>query len=264
MQPLLGEHLGRLLGNIDVGHREEVGQGFEDRHLGAETAPDAAHFETDHAGADDRQAFGDSFQVERADVVADHDVVDRNARQMARLRAGGDHHLRGLDDFLADLDLPAAVLCGTDEGPVTGKERHLVLLEQPLDAAGELGDDAVLAPDHGRNVDFRRADRNALRGETVRRFGKEVRGVQQRLGRNAAYIEAGAAETRLALGVGVGVGFAAGDFEAELRGADRGHVAAGTAADDEHIELLGHFLSLFKPFKPRAADAPGLPALPSW
>lgn len=62
--------------------------------------------------------------------------------------------------------------------------------------------------------------------------------VQQRLGGNAADVQAGAAEARLALRVGVGIGFAAGGLEAELRGTDRGDVAAGAAADDEDVEFF--------------------------
>jgi hypothetical protein len=74
---------------------------------------------------------------------------------------------------------------------------------------------------------------------------KQVRGMQQRLGRNAADVQAGAAETRLALRVGIRIGFAAGGRETELGGADRRDVAAGTGTDDEDVELLGHvFLSL--------------------
>jgi hypothetical protein len=104
--------------------------------------------------------------------------------------------------------------------------------------AGELVDDARLAGDHLGHVDLRRADADALAFEGVAGFLEQVRGMQQRLGRNAADVQAGAAEARLALRVGVGIGFAAGGLEAELRGADRGDIAAGAAADDEDVELL--------------------------
>jgi hypothetical protein len=54
-QALLGKHLGCFLGHVDVGHRKKVRQGFEEGHFGTQAAPDAAHFETDDAGADDRE-----------------------------------------------------------------------------------------------------------------------------------------------------------------------------------------------------------------
>ena len=61
---------------------------------------------------------------------------------------------------------------------------------------------------------------------------QHVSRVQQRLGRNAAPVETHAAD------------FGALDQrggKAELRGADRGHVPAGTAADDDDVEhLLAH------------------------
>jgi hypothetical protein len=142
---------------------------------------------------------------------------------MAGLGTGGDDDLLGLDDFFADLDLPATVVPCADEGAVAVEQRDLVLLEQALDAAGELGDDGVLARDHRRHVDLRRADRDALCGEAVAGFLEQVRGMQQRLGRNAADVQAGAAEARLALGIGIGIRFAAGDLETELRGADGGN-----------------------------------------
>ena len=53
LQTLLGKHLGRFLGDIDVRHRKEVGQRFEDSHFRAQTAPDAAHLKADDAGSDD-------------------------------------------------------------------------------------------------------------------------------------------------------------------------------------------------------------------
>ena len=158
---------------------------------------------------------------------------------MARLGTGGDDDLLGGDHFVADLDLPTARRL-RDESAVAVEQGDLVLLEQALDAPGELIDDAALARDHLGDVDLRRADVDALGLEAVAGFFEQVRGVQQRLGRDAADVEAGAAQTRLALGVGIGVGFAARGLEAELRGADRGHVAAGPAADDEDVEFFGH------------------------
>ena len=59
-----------------------------------------------------------------------------------------------------------------------------------------------------------------------------VRVLEQRLGRNAAPVEAGAAERRRALDHG--------GLEAQLRGADRGDVAAGPGADDDDVVFVGH------------------------
>src|SRR3954471_17863180 len=55
----------------------------------------------------------------------------------------------------------------------------------------------------------------------------DFRRAQQRLGRNAAPVQADAAEIGF---------FDDRGLEAELRGADRGDVAAGAGADDDNVE----------------------------
>ena len=67
-----------------------------------------------------------------------------------------------------------------------------------------------------------------------------LRGLEQRLGRNAAHVQAGAAQAGLALAVLPVVD--ADGLEAELRGADGGGVAARAGADDCDVELLCHVL----------------------
>ena len=60
------------------------------------------------------------------------------------------------------------------------------------------------------------------------------RRVEQRLGRDAADVEAGAAERLAALG--------AGGLEPKLRSADRGDIAARAGADHQDVEIvISHF-----------------------
>ena len=73
-------------------------------------------------------------------------------------------------------------------------------------------------------VDLRRAERDAVRGHLVR-FFDHPRGVQQRLRRNAADVQADAAERRPALDER--------DLEPEVGGAERGGVAARPGADHD-------------------------------
>ena len=63
------------------------------------------------------------------------------------------------------------------------------------------------------------------------RFLDDLRGVQQRLRRNAADVEADAAELRPALDQR--------DFQAEIGGAERGGVAAGAGAEHDDFEIVG-------------------------
>ena len=67
---------------------------------------------------------------------------------------------------------------------------------------------------------------------------KQLGGFQQRLGGNAAGIEAGAAEGIAAIAILPFVD--AGHREAVLPGADGGRVSARSAANDDHVELIGH------------------------
>jgi hypothetical protein len=123
---------------------------------------------------------------------------------------------------------------------VTCQEGDLVLLQQHLDAAGQLIDHAILARLHDRHVDAGLANLDALGFEAVTSFFEQVRGMQQRLGRNTADVQAGAAKTRLTLRVSIGIGFGTGGRETELRGTNGGNVTARTATDNEHVKLLGH------------------------
>ena len=155
----------------------------------------------------------------------------------ARLRAGRDDDLLARGERLllplGDLDLALAGQPSAALDPV-----DLVLLEQQLDAAGEALDDLVLAGVHLGHVDADGglADRQAPLLPVLRDL-QRVRVLEQRLGRNAAPVQAGAAEHRRALDDR--------GLQAELRGADRGHVAAGARADHYDVVFVGHLLSFF-------------------
>src|SRR5690606_17170526 len=187
-----------------------------------------------------RQALGHLGEVERADVVDDGLAVELRERQFDRVRARGD------DDVGAgQLDLAAVVLPDLDQAVgVQGGEAvvggDLVGLEQLRDAAGELLHDGVLAADHLPHVDLRVAGGDAVLAEDVLQVVELARGIEQRLGRDAAHAQAGAAECRLAVLAQGGVD--AGGLHAQLGGTDRGVVAGRAGADDDDVELFGHFM----------------------
>ena len=85
----------------------------------------------------------------------------------------------------------------------------------------------LFQPTQLRGIDRRLAERDAVRAHLVR-FLDDARGMQQRLRRNAADVQANAAERRPALDER--------DLETQIRGAKRGRVAAGAGAD--HGEAL--------------------------
>ena len=103
----------------------------------------------------------------------------------------------------------------------------LVLLHQELEALGVLGDDFLLALLNRGPVQLARV--HAFDAEflglfqVIPEFGVE----QQRLGRDAAHVQAGAAEES--------VFFDESGLQAVLAGANRGSVSGRSAADDGYV-----------------------------
>ena len=112
--------------------------------------------------------------------------------------------------------------------PVPAHDLDLALLGQRLEAAGELADDAVLPRAHLVDVDARLLERDAGLAELVG-LGQDLGDVQQRLGRDAADVQADAAELLAAVDQR--------DGQPEVGGAERGRVAARAAAEDGHLDL---------------------------
>ncbi|MNV75188.1 hypothetical protein D3C71_1684640 [compost metagenome] len=134
--------------------------------------------------------------------------------------------LLDLDD-VAGLQLAEAVVSG-----------DLVGLEQLGDAAGELLHDGVLAADHLAHIHLGVVEADAVLIEDVAHVPVLARGVQQRLGRDAAHAQAGAAQSRLAVLAQRCVD--AGGLQAQLCGADGSVIAGRASTDDDDVELFSH------------------------
>src|SRR5207248_1825786 len=115
------------------------------------------------------------------------------ARQHARFRSGGDDDVLRLDDLAGDFNLPGALERRPALDPF-----DLVLLHQELNALSVLRDDAVLAIDDLRVIEawILALDAVLLRMQKVL---PDVGGMEQRLGRDAAHVEAGPAELGILL-----------------------------------------------------------------
>ena len=160
-------------------------------------------------------------------------IVD--ARQRRDVGAGGDDDVLGLQRLrlaVVALDLD---LAGRGDAARADNRVDLVLLEQEFDALDVAADPLVLERHHRGKIELRRCHADAQLGEAVPGLVEQLGGMQQRLGRNAADIEAGAAEGRALLDHG--------DLQAELRRADGADIAAGAAADDD--EIVGHDANTF-------------------
>ena len=184
--------------------------------------------------------FGIARRHHRLEIGPDQFLVGLEAGQHARPRAGGDDDVLGLIGARPERALRRFALrrlhrdlAGRVDRGLAPDDRHLVLLHQEADAVVEPLRHAARALHHGLRVV---ADVVGLQPVVlgVLHVVEDLGRAQQRLGRNAAPVEADAAEI---------VALDNRGLEAELRRADRGDIAAGAGADDQNVEIgVGHTL----------------------
>ena len=202
---------------------------FDDRHLGPQPGEQAGEFTADDPATQHQQAGRDRLGRQHSSRIQDP-LGFRNEPGHQRRGAGGDDDLVGFDDLCLavrrDGDLAPAL-----EGGSASEEGDLVGLDQLGDAVAQLGDDIVLALLHRGEIGHGRA--GGLDAEAGRRLDhvQDFSAGQQRLGRDAAPVEAGAAEKFL---------LDQRDLRAILRRPDRGHIAARSSANHGDVEFF-HF-----------------------
>ena len=242
-QPLL--HQDALKGGRDLGvdPRHDAVEVLDHRDLRPQPAPDAAELQPNDAGANDHQMRRHRVQLQRASGGNDPLLVHRHAGERGRFAAGGDNDVfRGMHGPI-DIHLPAG-----DDAAGAFEPGDLVLTEQEFDAFDVGADNLPLAGLHAGKVQCDPGHHDAVIGEGVGRLIEILRRVQQRLGGDAAHVQAGAAEG--------GAFFDAGHFHAQLRGSDGANVAAGAGADNDDVEGFGHVTNPAT----TAADPPPLPS----
>ena len=159
--------------------------------------------------------------------------------------------------FRAPLSSTSSTRCAETKRAVprtTVTLRCLARIESP---AVELADDAVLPLLERARIDLRRLELDAVHRHRLG-FLDHAGGMQQRLGRNAADIEADAAELRPAVDER--------DGKAEVRRAKRRRVTAGSRSDHEQLrrDVGGRLGSgRFRPRRGRRRFRRLLPAAPS-
>src|SRR5690606_27788929 len=203
-----------------------------------EPPPYAAELETDHPRADHAEPFRHLGELERAGRIDDALAVELRDGQLDRRRPGREHDVRRFESALAvravDLDAvtrlePRAAVNRRDAGP----------FEERLDARGELLHDRSLPLEHLADVERKRARLDAVRGELGLRAVIELRGLEQRFRRDAADVQARAAERTAAVRRDPRVDTSRP--QPELRGANGRRITRRTAADDDDVELVfGH------------------------
>ena len=220
----------QFLGDFFVFDRDQARQHFDEGDFRAEGTEDGSEFDAHRAGADNHQGLGNLLERENLDIGQDL-VAGLEAGKHAGFRAGAEDYVFGFDlrTFAVggDLDGQHTVLRRAGQLAVSPDGFDFVLLHQELETLGVLGHDLRLALLDGGPVQLAGVD--AFDAEffgvfqVVPEFGVE----QQRLGRDAAHVQAGAAEHV--------VFFDEGGFQAVLAGADGGGVASRTAADDGDV-----------------------------
>jgi hypothetical protein len=219
--------LEELLGHVGVLGGHHPVEELHDRDVDAEVLHDVGELDADRAGATDDHA-GRQVLVEDLLLVG-HDVLaDLHARQHPHGRPGGQdqvvERVAGGGAVVA-LDVDPGV---AGEGAPPVDLGDLVLLHQVVDAL----DDALAhlaAARVGRAVLHRRVALDAELVALVRERVGELGVLEERLGRDAADVEADTAPVLL---------LHDRDLLAQLGRSDRGDVAAGAGAEDQDIEVV--------------------------
>ncbi len=211
-------------GQVGVHAGEQAVQILQHGHLGAQLGVRGAQFQADVAAAHHHQFAGNGLQAEGAGGVDNLVTVGAQAGQGRRPGARGDDAVLEFEGLGAVAVLHGDAVGGGEVGRPL-HHRHLGVAEQAVNALAQLADDLVL-PGHGPGqidaVEARPDTQGPRRGHGVGGSG----GADQRLGRDAAAVQADAAH-RLRLDQG--------DLEAGLAEAGGGVVAAGAAADHQHL-----------------------------
>ncbi len=224
---LLLEDALELARDLSVHAGQDAIEEFDDGDFGAETMPDRAQLEPDHAGADDQEFAGHLVERQRSGRGDDALLVDLDALQPCDIGAGRDHDVPGLDESRLSVGAGHLELARTKNLALAVNDVDLVLLHQELDALDVAVNALLLEVHHRRQVELRRGDADAHLGKGMRSLLEHLGGMQQRLRRHAADIQARAAEGRILLDDR--------HLHAELRRAHRADIAAGAGTDDNQI-----------------------------
>uniref|UniRef100_A0A0N4ZZC5 PE-PGRS family protein n=1 Tax=Parastrongyloides trichosuri TaxID=131310 RepID=A0A0N4ZZC5_PARTI len=226
LQPL-GDGVGQ---GLVVERQDAIGH-LDDGDFGAQLAEGDAQLQADIAAADDDELLRDLGQAQGLGG-GDHVAAERQEGQFDRLRPRGQNDVLGGNADIAVVGFHGAGLGVRKLGPALD-DLDLGLLQQGGDARVQLLDHAVLPLDRLRQVDGRGRGGDA-QGSVAGGLGHRLilaRCVDDGLGRNAADVQAGAAEARR--------GVHQHGLQPQLAATDPRHIAAGSGADDQDFGLEG-------------------------
>ncbi len=148
---------------------------------------------------------------------------------------GGQDHVLGFDDFYRTVRLGDFDFLAGQQFAVTLDGGHTVGLEQGSNTGGQAFDDGGFTADHCCHVHGHATVVDTVDREAFFGFLVLPGAVQQRLGRNAADVQASTAQSQFVILVGVLLD--AGSAEAQLSGLDGSYVAARARADHYYVNF---------------------------
>ena len=196
-----------------------------------QSAPHAAKFESDDPASDNNHGFRNLFQFQRPRARDDGFLIRIHPRQRARHRPSRQHHILRLNHLRASVLHRHVHFVRAQELPPPFRVRHLILLEQSLDAFGQPRHRFTLMSHHRLHVDRDlTAERDSVFRHPMFRFLVLVARVQQRFARDAPDVQARPAQGPSSLD--------ARHLQPELRRLDRGDVPSRPTADDDDVLLF--------------------------
>jgi hypothetical protein len=224
-------HLVPDLDEIAVGALHQSVEHLDHVDARAQRRVDGGHLQADDSAADDQHALRDALEQQRARGVDDA-LVLRHEGQLHRLAAGGDDRLGELDHLLrrSCRPCPRPLRGGAVEEAADAREHFVTLraLAMPARPPVSFLTTPSLNARSFVEVDLGRAVLDAVAAgalDLVHHAGR----VQQRLARDAADVQAHAAERVVALDQH--------RLHAEVGAAEGRRVAAGAGAEHEHLAL---------------------------
>ena len=223
-------------GQFAVILRQDRRRRLDHLDLSAQLGEGYAQLQTDIAAAYNGQTPGNFRQGQSLGRGQDL-APERQGGNFNRARARRQDDRLGFDPDQACGGLHLAGL-GVEKLRPSDQRANTRPFQQGPHAAVQLGDDRILPGDGLSEIELGRRRQGHAHDRLFRRLGHGVigfGGMDQRLGRNAAAIEAGAAQSPL---------LDQDDIQPQLTRPDRGHIAAGAASDHQHLCLQSFRLHL--------------------
>ena len=213
---------------VTIRARQQSGEHFDHSHLRAEGRIHRPQLESDVAAADHEQGLRDVLQVERAGRVHHARAVDFEGWNHGRARPGRQQNAIEAQRLATALRFRDAQSVGILKAGAALDVFHRALLRKLAEAAGQTLDHAFFPGAQLGEIDFRIAEFNAPVFCLVR-FFDQLGYMQQRLGRNAAAVQAYPA--------GIHFRIDEGNFQAKIGREKSGGVTARSAAHNCELQV---------------------------